>query len=175
VIKAGIIYGKGDHMLDHLSHALYTCPLFPAVGIKDRQLRPLAVKDLADILHAALADDRLSRQTVAVTQPEEVPFSELPRRLAQVIKKRVWIFRLPLMLHYFLAWCFERFMTIPLISLAQVRILAEDLVEAAPGCEPLPDDLAPRRFFTEQQIRNGLPKAEPFCLKDFRCFSGRSA
>src|SRR5262249_32894336 len=28
VIRSGMVYGRGDHMLDHLSHALHTFPLF---------------------------------------------------------------------------------------------------------------------------------------------------
>ena len=33
VIKAGVIYGRGDHMLEHLSHAFHTFPLFALVGM----------------------------------------------------------------------------------------------------------------------------------------------
>jgi len=32
IFKCGVIYGKGDHMLDHLSHAFYTFPMFAFVG-----------------------------------------------------------------------------------------------------------------------------------------------
>src|SRR5215213_6516989 len=38
VIKAGIVYGRGDHMLDHLSHALYTFPVFGLVGLKEKSI-----------------------------------------------------------------------------------------------------------------------------------------
>ncbi len=41
VLKPGMMYGHGDHMLDHLSHALHTFPLFAGVG--PRRVRPLAV------------------------------------------------------------------------------------------------------------------------------------
>src|SRR6185369_16051584 len=34
VVRAGVMYGRGDHMLDHLSHALYTFPLFGLVGMR---------------------------------------------------------------------------------------------------------------------------------------------
>jgi len=33
IVKAGVIYGRGDHMLDHLSHALFTFPFFALVGV----------------------------------------------------------------------------------------------------------------------------------------------
>ena len=35
VLKPGVIYGRGDHMLDHLSHALHTFPVFGLVGFED--------------------------------------------------------------------------------------------------------------------------------------------
>ncbi len=66
ILKAGVIYGRGDHMLDHLSHALFTFPAFALVGIKDRPVRPVAVADVVNICRAALVDGRLSNQTVAV-------------------------------------------------------------------------------------------------------------
>ena len=56
-----------------------------------------------------------------------------------------------------------------LVSLAQVRMLSEGLVEALPPCEPVPADLAPRIEFSEAQIRKGLPEPGAFGLADCRC------
>ncbi len=171
VLKAGIIYGKGDHMLDHLTHALYTFPVFALVGMMQKPIRPVAIEDVVRILQAALVDGRLSRQTVAVTGPEELTFGEAVRRVAKVVGKRAYVFRMPVLFHYLLAGCVERVMKIPLISVAQVRMLAEGIVEPTPGCQPLPDDLAPKSFFTDQQVRRGLPEAKPFGLRDLRWFA----
>jgi NAD(P)H-binding len=38
IFKAGGIYGRGDHMLDHVSHALYTFPIFGLVGMKGKPI-----------------------------------------------------------------------------------------------------------------------------------------
>src|SRR5579863_8915987 len=72
IFKAGVIYGRGDHMLDHLSHALHTFPIFALVGFRDKPVRPLAVADLTRVLVAALVEGRLSRQTVAIMGPEQM-------------------------------------------------------------------------------------------------------
>ena len=64
-------------------------------------------------------------------------------------------------------------MTIPLVSVAQVRILAGGVVEAIPPCDTLPTDLLPTRYFSEEQIIKGLPPHASFGLKDLRCFSRR--
>jgi len=71
--------------------------------------------------------------------------------------------------HYALGWVLERLMPVPLVALAQVRILSEGIVEPLPACPFVPADLAPKRKFTEEQIRRGLPKAGLFGMSDFRC------
>lgn len=169
IVKAGVIYGRGDHMLDHLSHALFTFPIFATVGFEDRPVRPLAVEDLVNILQAALIEGRLSKQTVEAMGPEEMPLSEAVRRVAGAIGKQPVFMRMPVLFHYALARVLEATMKIPLVSTAQVRILSEGIVEALPVCGKLPADLLPTTRFNNEQIRRGLPKARPFGRKDLRC------
>jgi hypothetical protein len=63
----------------------------------------------------------------------------------------------------------ERIMKIPVVSIAQVRILSEGLVDPAPPCDVLPLDLAPALPFRAEQIIRGLPPAGPFRMADLRC------
>jgi len=168
IFKAGVIYGRGDHMLDHLSHALYTFPLFALVGLKDKPVRPLAVEDLARVLAAALTEGRLSRKTVAITGPEEMMLGDAVRRVGQVIGRHPLYLRLPIAFHRFMAFGLEKTMKVPLVSLAQVRILSEGLVDAWPPYEELPADLTPTTRFTPDQIRRGLPEPGRFGLRDLR-------
>ncbi len=168
IIKAGIVYGRGDHMLDHLSHALHTLPLFAMVGLKEKGIRPLAVEDLVHVMRASLVDDRLRRETIALLGPEEICLSEAVRRVAEVVGKRPLMFPMPVQFHYLLARFFELTMKVPLTSLAQVRILAEGVVTAGSPVAPVPYDLVPTRRFTAEQIRIGLPEPGPFGLHDLR-------
>src|ERR1043165_673124 len=158
VIKAGIIYGRGDHMLDHLSHALHTFPVFGLVGLNEKTIRPLAVEDLVHVMRAALVDRRLKRQTIALLGPEEIYLREAVLRVAEVVGKQPLMFPLPLWCHRLLAWAFALTMKGPLVSLAQVQILAEGVTEPATPVTPVPYDLIPTRRFTPEQIRNGLPQ-----------------
>lgn len=169
IIRASMVYGRGDHMLDHLSHALHTFPLFAMVGLKEKGIRPLAIEDLVDVLRAALVEGRLTRQTVAVTGAEELYLSEAVRRVARVTGKKVRMVRAPVWLHYVLARFWEWTMKTPLVARAQVRILSEGVVESVMPCDLLPQDLLPRRRFTEDQILKGLPAAGGFTLRDLRC------
>jgi nucleoside-diphosphate-sugar epimerase len=169
IIKAGVVYGRGDHMLDHLSHALHTFPVFGLVGLKEKAVRPLAIEDLVHVMRASLVDDRLKRQTIALLGPEEIYLNEAVRRVAEVVGKRPLLFPMPVGFHYLLARLFELTMKIPLTSLAQIRILAEGVVTPGSPVVPVPYDLVPTRRFTVEQIRNGLPEPGAFGFRDLRC------
>ena len=168
IIKAGMIYGKGDHMLDHLSHTLHTMPLFATVGFKEKPIQPVAVEDVVPILEAALVEHQLSQQTVAVIGPQRMLLSEAVKQVARVVGKQVLIFPSPIFVHRMLAWLFEHTMTVPLISSAQVFMLSETMTEAIPPCAALPADLVPRTRFEDQQVRERLPEPKPFGLHDLR-------
>jgi NADH dehydrogenase len=168
IIKAGVVYGRGDHMLDHLSHALHTFPVFALVGLEEKSVRPLAIEDLVHVMRAALVDRRLKRQTIALLGAEEIYLSEAVRRVAEVVGKQPLMFPLPVWCHQLMAQVFELTMKVPLTSLAQIRILSEGVVEPASPVVPVPYDLIPTRRFTAEQIRNGLPEPKPFCVGDLR-------
>jgi len=171
VLKAGMTYGLGDHMLDHLSHTLHTIPIFATVGLREEPIRPVAVDDVVDLVVAALVHGRLSRRTVFVLGPESMRLSDAVRRVAAAIGRKVFILPAPVWFHLALARFFERTMQIPLVATAQVRMLAEGFREPAPFADPPPPDLAPRRQFTTERIRRGLPAPGAFRLSDLRCAS----
>lgn len=170
VFKPGVTYGRGDHMLAHVSRALSTVPVFPAVGFEERRLRPLAVEDLVEAMAASLAGDRLSETTVAAVGPEELTLREAVRRIGAVLDRTPLLFPLPVRVHYGLARLQERVMETPVTAVAQVRILAEDVTEPAPEgvCDPLPADLQPTRDFSTEQIERGLPDPRRYGAGDLR-------
>ena len=169
IVRAGMVYGLGDHMLDHLSHALHTFPFFAMVGFKEKGIRPLAIEDLLTVLRAALVENRLGRQSIALTGPEEMYLSEAVRRVAIVTGNKVRMVPAPVWSHQLLAGIWELTMKVPLAARAQVRILSEGVIEPALPCDKLPADLSPKHQFSEAQIRKGLPRPGPFTLRDLRC------
>lgn len=170
VFKAGVTYGRGDHMLTHVSRWLATVPVMPMVGLTSRRFRPLAIDDLVDVMAASLTAGRLSAATVPVVGPEELPLADGLRRIGAAIGRTPVILPAPVVLQYLGAWVQERIMETPIASVAQVRILSEGIVEPAPAgvCEPLPDDLEPDRPFTIERIRSGLGEVRPYGLEDLR-------
>jgi NADH dehydrogenase len=168
-----MMFGSGDHMLDHLSHALCTFPVF--LGMGPLRVRPLAVDDVVQVLIAALLDGRLPRQTIGLVGPSEMSFDDAARLVASVIgKKRVFL-RAPSVFHELLARTAETLMTVPLISRAQVRILEEEVIEAVGAPDYPPDDLVPMTLFDQTSISAGLPELGPFGLADLRWFATRHA
>jgi nucleoside-diphosphate-sugar epimerase len=171
ILKAGMIYGHGDHLTDHLSHTVHTLPLFATVGLREKSIRPIPVSELVDILVAAV-DGRMSRETVSVTGAEELTLSDAVRRVARVVGRRVWIVPGPIWALYLLAQLAEWTMKVPLVAKSQVRMLSEGVSEAWPPTTDVPADIAPQLLFSDDLIRSVLPLAGPFGLRDLRV--GRS-
>jgi uncharacterized protein YbjT (DUF2867 family) len=170
IVKAGVVYGRGDHMLDHLSRSLFTLPMVATVGLRAKAIRPLAVEDLVQVLYAALVERRLPRNTIAVTGADQLYLRDAILQIARVLGRKVWIVPAPILFHRVLAQVCEWTMKVPLVAKAQVRILSEGVVEAAGATDPLPADLLPARHFTAEQIRGGLPQPGPFGVRDLRCW-----
>jgi NADH dehydrogenase len=169
ILKSGVIYGRGDHMLDHLSHAFYTFPIFGLVGLHDRPVRPVAVDDVCRVLEAAMTGDpRLADRTVAVLGPDELQLGEAVRRVAAVAGRRPLFIKLPVAIQLVIAHAAELTMRVPLLAVAQAHILAEGVVDPLPNAEPLPPDLYPRTPFSEDAIRRGLPDPGGFGRADLR-------
>jgi NADH dehydrogenase len=157
ILKAGLVYGDGDHLLNNLGNLLRKLPVFATVGLREKTVRLIAIEDLVSVILAALTDERLVRRTVAVVGPEEFPFSTAARRIAQVIgKSSLIVLPFPVFVQRLLAWV-SGFMPKPLVSASQVQMLADGISVPLPDSEPLPEDLAPQTRFTEEQIRKGLP------------------
>lgn len=174
VLKAGVIYGRGDHLLDHVGRAIQTIPIFGLVGLEPTLLRPVAVGDVVRVLAAAaLGDSRVTNRTLAVLGPETLSLEDAVRRIGHAVGRRARFVRFPVTIHRWLAGIWESAMRVPLLSRAQVEILAEGVVEPLPFATEAPEDLLPRTPFSEAAIRAGLPRPGGFGLADLRCRPAR--
>ena len=159
ILKVGLVYGPGDHLLNNLSNLFRKMPIFAAVGLREKTVRLVAVEDLVEVIRASLDEDRFARQTVAVLGPEEFPFSQAARRIAKAMgKSSLIVIPFPVFFHRILAFFSERFMSKPLITKSQVQMLADGISKPTLESVPLPEELKPKTFFNEDQIRKGLPK-----------------
>jgi NADH dehydrogenase len=167
ILKAGMIYGHGDHLVDHLSHTVQTLPLFATVGFREKPIRPIPISDLVDVVVAAV-HGRLERQTVAVVGAEELTMTDAVHRVARLVGRRVAVVPAPVWALYVLGQASELTMKVPLIAKAQVRMLAEGVSEAWGTVDELPADLVPTRRFTDEEIVAALPARGGFGRQDLR-------
>jgi uncharacterized protein YbjT (DUF2867 family) len=167
ILKAGMIYGHGDHLVNHLSRTIQTIPLFASVGLREKSVSPIPINELVDVLVAALGE-RLPNQTVAVRGGETLLLSEAARRVARVLDRRLIVIPAPVAFHQVIAQLTEWTMKVPLLAKAQARMLAEGVTDAATPIAELPDDLRPKLPFNESQIRGALPEAGRFGWRDLR-------
>jgi NADH dehydrogenase len=167
ILKAGMIYGHGDHLVDHVSHSVQTIPLFATVGFREKSVRPIPVAEMVDVLVASIAG-ALPRSTVAVTGGEELMLSDVVRRVAKLVGRRVVVVPAPVWFIRIVAQLTEWSMKVPLIAKAQARMLAEGVSEAAPPTPDLPESLRPRLPFDSHQIEAALPPRGGFGIRDLR-------
>ncbi|WP_275776539.1 NAD(P)H-binding protein [Paenarthrobacter sp. Y-19] len=166
IIKAGMIYGNGDHMVDHVTRAVRSFPVFATVGFRERAVRPLPVEEAVDTLIAAL-EGRVPTPTVAVVGAEELELGAAVRRIARVAGGYPVYVRAPIWSIRALAQLTEWIMVVPLVAKAQAQMLAEGVSEPSPYAPWLPVELRPRLPFDDERIRAAVPEGR-FGLDDLR-------
>jgi nucleoside-diphosphate-sugar epimerase len=166
ILKSGMVYGPGDHMVNHVTRAVRTVPVFATVGYRERLVRPIPIDDAVDVLIAAL-EGRIPDPTVAVMGAEEVTLGEAVRRIARVAGRRPVFIPVPVWTIRVLAQLTEWTMVVPLVAKAQARMLAEGVSEAAPWAPELPTSIRPSLPFSDDRIRAALPDGR-FGLSDLR-------
>jgi nucleoside-diphosphate-sugar epimerase len=166
ILKCGMIYGPGDHMVNHVTRAVRTVPVFGTVGFRERLVRPIPVADAVDVLVAAIKG-RIAEPTVAVMGAEEFTLGESVRRIARVAGQRPMFVPMPVWTIKVLAQLTEWAMVVPLVAKAQARMLDEGVNEAAPFAPEAPVGIRPWRRFDDDSIRAALPNGR-FGLDDLR-------
>lgn len=167
ILKASMMYGRGDHMVDHVSRAVKTWPVFGTVGYRGRTVRPIPIDDFVDVLVAS-AEGRVAEKTVAVVGAEELLLADAVRRIARVVGRKPLFIALAVWSIRVLAQLTEWLMIVPLIAKAQAQMLAEGVSEPAPWAPELPVELRPSRGFTDESIREALPTEGQFGWRDLR-------
>ncbi|MDI2033471.1 NAD(P)H-binding protein [Paenarthrobacter nitroguajacolicus] len=166
ILKAGMIYGPGDHMVDHVTRAVRTFPIFATVGFRERTVRPIPVEEAVNTLVAGL-EGRISTPTVAVVGAEELELGTAVRRIGRIAGGRPLYVPVPVWSIRMLARLTEWLMVVPLVAKAQAQMLAEGVSEPSPYAPWLPEELRPALPFDDERIRAALPDGR-FSLDDLR-------
>lgn len=166
VVKFGMIYGRGDHLITHVTRSVRTVPVFATVGFHEKTIRPVPIEDAVDAMLEAI-HGRLPEATTAVVGADELTLSEAVRRIARVAGIAPVIVPAPVWAIRALAQLAEWTMVVPLVARAQARMLAEGVSEPAPYAPAPPEGLRPSRPFDDEAIRAALPDGR-FGLADVR-------
>ncbi|HEY9760538.1 MAG TPA: NAD(P)H-binding protein [Oculatellaceae cyanobacterium] len=159
ILRPGICFGPGDQMTTSIARGLKMTPFlgfFASVGLREPTMRPVHAQDVALIMAEALLAGGMERKTYNVSGPEELTLSEAVRRVARVIGKRALIANVPVPLMFAGAWAMEHVMKNSLVTVSQIRMLADGLSDCppmSPDTQLLPERLKPKTYFTEQQIQ----------------------
>lgn len=153
-------------MVDHVTKAVRTLPVFGTVGFRERGVRPVAVEDAVQVLVAAL-EGRIPEPTIAVMGAERLELGAAVRRVARVAGRRPLFVALPLWAIRVLAVVTEWAMVVPLVARSQARMLGEGVTEAAPSAPEAPVGIRPVHGFDEDRIRAALPTGG-FTTSDLR-------
>ncbi len=156
VLKPGMIFGPGDHMITHIDRALKLLPIFAPVGLLQPKISPVAIQDMLEIMLASLLQNRLGGKTYAVIGPEVITLGDAVWRVARAQGKLVLITPMPTLFHLTMASVMEKMSSQPLVSVAQVRMLSEGMDKPWKDSDTLPEDLQPKTFFTADEIRAAL-------------------
>ncbi len=166
ILKSGMIYGPGDHMVDHVAKAVRTLPVFGTVGFRERTVRPVAVEDAVAVLVAAL-EGRVAEPAIAVMGAEELQLGTAVRRIARLAGGRALFVPLPLWAIRVVAVVTEALMVVPLVARAQAQMLGEGVSEPMPFAPEAAEGIRPAHGFDEERIRAALPQGG-FTLNDLR-------
>lgn len=158
ILKPGMMYGRGDHMLTHISEVLQRMPIFGAVGLQEKPCYPLAIDDFIEITQVALLTNRLRNMALPLRGPDAIPLSAAVRKVAKQLHKPIVVIPIPVAVQFALAKTMEATMKMPLVTVAQISMLSEGFDEAYGPVDPVPADLVPRTHFTDEAIRAGLPR-----------------
>ena len=132
IIRATLVFGDGDLLLNNMAWALRRFPVFPVFGRGDYKVQPIYAGDLAA---QAVASGSLSENTVAdAAGPDTFSLEELLRLLAEAVNARVRLVHTPPSLGFPLT----RLVGLPLRDVALTRDEIDGLM-----AELLTSDAAP--------------------------------
>ena len=101
-------------------------------------------------------DDKLERQTVNVSGPEAITYSEACKRTAKVLKKSCVMLPSLVMAQFSKAQEQERSSKEAILTRTLIRMIADGDQQPVDPCDQLPGDLVPKSLFNDEQIIRAL-------------------
>ncbi len=172
VLKPAGVFGPGDQFLSGLARWMKTIPVVPTVGLRARDLRPVAVDDVVHAIETALTDESLVTSTYSLLGPNAVTIGGLARAIGDVIDRRPLVVPAPVMTQRIAAMIFERILDPPLVTAAGARMLAEGMTAPAPRAvvDPVPQSIRPTTPLNHETIQRAVGDVSRYGRADVQLF-----
>jgi uncharacterized protein YbjT (DUF2867 family)/membrane protease YdiL (CAAX protease family) len=148
VLRPGVIYGRGDDMLTHLTKMIGCAPVFPIVGRGHSLLQPVDVRDVAEAVAAAVERPDARGRTYDVVGPERLTLRTVVKTVAEGLGMPLAIVPTPRQVLRPAVRTMSALSARALSTPAQLRMVEEGLV-GDPNAARRDLGLFPRRFTAE--------------------------
>lgn len=143
IFRPSWVYGPEDRSLNRFAGFARTLPFVPVIGNGEIRVQPLLVKDLADIVAAAVDAPQTYQKTYDVGGPAAMTMNEILRTMLKVMGKRRPLLHGPVPLVKGAAALLALLPNPPLSPAAVDFILMDEPVDIGPLLADLPVRLTP--------------------------------
>ncbi len=126
VVRPGVLFGRGDILVNNIAWVLRHLPLFGVFGDGGYKLQPMHVDDMAALLIEQ--GQASSDETVDAVGPETFTYTELVRTIAGIIEIRRPIVRVPAWLGYAVSRTLNPFVKDVIITREEIAGLMRGLL-----------------------------------------------
>lgn len=127
VVRPGVVWGRGDDMLRNLADSIRSAPVFPAPGGGRAPIAAVAVEDVAEAIVRCIERPSSWGRAFDIVGPA-LSLREIIGRVAQALGRRCVVVPAPVGLMRMAAGVLERLGDDPLITRAQLGLLARGVV-----------------------------------------------
>jgi len=165
ILRPGVIYGRGDDLLGHLTKMIRASGVFPIVGDGQTEQQPVDVADVAASIAASLRIP-VEGKTYSIVGPEPLTLRDIVGKVAEALDLSLRIVPTSPALMRPAVHVMNRLMKNPLSTPAQLQMLIDgmtgdpELMRRELGVDPQP--------FTVERIRATARQCEtrlPFSLR----------
>ncbi len=124
ILKPSIVYSVDDNFTTNFMKLLSILPVMPLYYEGKTKFTPIHVSDLTNIIYK-IVENNISGEVIECIGPEVLTFKEILLKILKSIKKKRFLFSLPLTLAKLNAKIFQ-LMPKPLLTLDQLKLLKYD-------------------------------------------------
>ena len=125
ILRPSLVYSIDDNFTTSFMRLLSFSPVFPLYYSGETKFTPIHVSDMTEIIFQIIKNN-LKSKTIECIGPEIITFKEIMKKLLFAIKKKRLLIPTPLIVGNITANLMEVFMSNPLITKDQLRLLKYD-------------------------------------------------